>query len=419
MVATMIEDPTPAPPPAPANAGGERIPTAIWVLVGAALVIAVGYGLISPVLPNYAKSFDVGVTATSVIFSAFALCRLVFAPAGGKLVTRFGERPVYLSGLLIVAASTGATALAGNYWQLLVFRALGGIGSTMFTVSAIGLIVRLSPPAIRGRVSSAYASAWLIGGVLGPVAGGQLAGFGYRVPFAVYAIALLGAVAVVAVMLPGHIGRPPADGSQPPPMPLTEALRDSAYRAGLISGFANGWTNFGVRIALIPLLLSATLGASDADSGHALAIFALGNAVTLSFSGRLSDRIGRRPLLIGGLLVNGVLTGMLAGTGSLPLFLIVSAVSGMGVGLFNPAQQAVVADIVGPQRGAGAVLPPFQMAGDLGAIIGPIAAGALVDSVSYASAFAVSGAVVALAAVPWLFARETVPRVAVPAGAAR
>ena len=130
-----------------------RIPVEIRVLVASAFVIAVGFGLITPVLPQFARSFDVSVAAASVIVSAFAFFRLLFAPAGGSLVTRMGERPVYLVGLVIVALSTGASAFAQTYWQLLIFRALGGIGSTMFTVSAMALLVRLAPPVMRGRVS--------------------------------------------------------------------------------------------------------------------------------------------------------------------------------------------------------------------------------------------------------------------------
>src|SRR5262249_10201617 len=111
-----------------------RLPNEVWVLVGASFVIAVGFGILAPALPTFAPSFDVGITAASIVISAFAFMRLAFAPVSGRLVTAFGERPVYVLGLLVVAASTGACAFAANYWQLLVFRALGGIGSTMFTV---------------------------------------------------------------------------------------------------------------------------------------------------------------------------------------------------------------------------------------------------------------------------------------------
>src|SRR4029450_5131640 len=91
-----------------------------------------GYGVVAPALPTFARSFDVGVTAASAVISAFALFRLVFAPVSGRLVSRVGELRTYLLGLGIVAVSTGACAFAAEYWQLLVFRSLGGIGSTMF-----------------------------------------------------------------------------------------------------------------------------------------------------------------------------------------------------------------------------------------------------------------------------------------------
>ncbi|HQD69482.1 MAG TPA: MFS transporter, partial [Ornithinibacter sp.] len=60
-----------------------RIPREIWVLIASAFVIALGFGLILPVLPQFAQSFGVGATASSIVVSAFAFFRLVFAPAGG------------------------------------------------------------------------------------------------------------------------------------------------------------------------------------------------------------------------------------------------------------------------------------------------------------------------------------------------
>src|SRR5690606_41872284 len=79
------------------------LPREIWVLLAASFLIAIGYGIVAPALPNFATSFDVGVTAASVVVSAFAFVRLLFAPMIGRLVTRFGERPLYLWGWSIVA----------------------------------------------------------------------------------------------------------------------------------------------------------------------------------------------------------------------------------------------------------------------------------------------------------------------------
>lgn len=386
------------------------IPQEIKVLIAAAFVIALGYGLVSPVLPQFAQSFNVGVAAASVIVSAFAFTRLLFAPVGGQLIGKLGERPVYIMGLLIVAASTGACAFAQSYWQLLIFRGLGGIGSTMFTVSAMGLIIRLAPPSIRGRVSSAYASAFLLGSIGGPVIGGLLAGFGLRVPFVIYALALLVAAAVVFLRL-----KDVSLGSKDPKkkqtqMTFREALHDSAYRSALVSSFANGWSSIGVRVALIPLFASAALGAGPELAGIALAVFAAGNAATLMFSGRLADTVGRKPMILAGLTVNGLATGAIGFTGSVWLFLVVSIIAGMGSGMLNPAQQAVVADVVGNDRSGGKVLAAFQMVADTGAILGPILAGLLADNLSYSWAFGITGVIALVAAVVWLSGRETISR---------
>ncbi|WP_197510882.1 hypothetical protein [Tessaracoccus coleopterorum] len=57
-----------------------QIPGEIWVLVAAAFLIALGYGLVAPILPQFARSFDVGVVLASAIVTVFALVRLLFAP---------------------------------------------------------------------------------------------------------------------------------------------------------------------------------------------------------------------------------------------------------------------------------------------------------------------------------------------------
>lgn len=385
------------------------VPREIRVLIASAFVIALGYGLIAPVLPQYAQSFGVGVAAATVIVSVFAFARLVFAPGGGALIVKFGERPVYLAGLLVVALSTGASAFAQTYEQLLLFRGLGGIGSTMFTVSAMGLIVRLAPPSIRGRVSSYYGSAFLIGNIAGPLLGSLLAGWGYRAPFLIYAVALVVAATVVAVFLTGASLRPKPGQAPLPPMRLGQALRDSAYRSALVSGFANGWANFGTRIALLPLFAAATPSIGAGAAGAGLAVFALGNALALQAGGRLVDARGRKRVLILGLVISAASTVTFGYSADLPTFFALSVIAGIGAGLLNPAQQAAVADVVGSERSGGKVLAVFQMAQDVGAIGGPIAAGFIADRYGFGPAFAVTGGVLLLAAVAWLPARETIP----------
>ncbi len=494
------------------------IPADIWVLVGAAFIVAIGYGIVAPVLPQFAQSFGLGVTASSVVVSSFAFFRLVSAPAGGRFVNHFGERPVYVAGLLIVAASTFAVGLAQSYWQLLLFRGLGGLGSTMFTVSAMALIVRLAPPHARARATGLYATAFLLGNIAGPVLGGMMAGLGMRVPFVIYAIGLVIAAIVVRAKL-GSVGSsteaaspevvtepgtpdPQSPGSTAaesretadlrdsteiladaeevasdtaplpreddthastgasmsnsssasavdddesdegsdmatahdagpsgrrlgrgsrgrarrsqrrdtrPPMRFREAWHFSGYRAALLGGLANGWASMGIRVAIYPLFALHVLGVGVGEAGWALTVFAAGNALAVTTVGRYADAYGRKPFTVIGFLILGVSTIVLGYWESLPVFLALSAVAGIGAGLLNPAQQAAVADVIGSERAGGKVLSRFQMAMDTGAIFGPIIAGWLADAFGYSVAFAASGALALLAAAAWMAARETLP----------
>ncbi|WP_231559478.1 MFS transporter [Kocuria sp. ZOR0020] len=397
----------------------EPIPQEVKVLIAAAFAIAIGFGIVVPVLPQYASSFNVGVAAASAVISAFAFCRLIFAPAGGRILDKIGERRTYLTGLVIVALSSFATAFAANYWQLLLFRGLGGVGSTMFTVSAMGLIVRLSPVSERGRISGLYGSTFLIGGILGPVIGGLLAGIGLRAPFIIYGVAILIAAAVVFRRIaPEALGDRASRAAQPR-MEFREAWQFGPYRAALVSGFANGWTSYGIRVALVPLLVAAAFGAGPVLSGIALTIYAAGSAVALTFTGRLADQLGRKPLVITGLVVAGAMTIVVGVTENVYLFAVASFLAGVGSGTLNPGQQAAVADVVGPHRSGGQVLARFQMSMDAGQIVGPVAAGAIVDATGFGWAFGLSGLMLILAALAWIPVTDTTKRKdvdAVPTG---
>jgi MFS family permease len=379
------------------------------VLVAVIFVIAIGYGIVAPALPTFARSFDVSVTAASIVVSAFAFMRLAFAPVSGKLVSAFGERPVHVWGIILVGLSTGACAFAASYWQLLVLRALGGIGSTMFTVSAVALLIRLTPPALRGRSTSLWSSSFLLGGVTGPLVGGALIAISLRAPFVVYAVALFVAAAVAWLFLRRSSLADAVLAGNVPALTVREALGHPAYRAALVSNFANGWAVFGVRVSLVPLFAVEVLHRGASLAGLALSVFAAGNVAALMFSGKLADSVGRRLPMLVGLAVTGGATIWLGFTGGVPEFLAAALISGAGTGLITPAQGATVADVIGSQAKGGPVLAAFQMAADIGAILGPITAGLLADHLSYPAAFVLTGAISLLAAVAWLRSPETLP----------
>lgn len=383
-----------------------KLPSEVWVLITANAVVALGYGVVAPVLPQYARHFGVSISAATFVITAFSLMRLVSAPSSGLLVQRLGERRIYIGGLLIVALSTAACAFADTYWQLLLFRSLGGFGSAMFTVSSLGLMIRISPPDARGRVSGMFSSAFLIGSVGGPVLGSLTAGLGLSAPFLIYGVALLLAAAVAFVSLRhSSVAVPEAHTEQT--VSVRAVLRHRAYLAALFSNFATGWSAFGLRIALVPLFVVEVLGRGAGMAGLALATFAMGNVSAVIPSGYLSDRIGRRTLLIVGLTVSAVSTVLVGFTSSLPVFLAAAYVTGAATGMFIAPQQAAVADIIGNKARGGTAVATFQMMSDVGAILGSLAVGQIAQYLSFGAAFVVSGVILLVAAVGWVFAPET------------
>ncbi len=382
-----------------------RLPREVWSLITANAIIALGYGVVAPVLPQLARHFGVSISAATFVITAFAVMRLLAAPPTGLLVQRLGERKIYVGGVVVVAVSTAACAFAQTYWQLLAFRALGGIGSTMFFVSALGLMIRMSPPDARGRVAGMFSGAFLVGSVAGPVLGSLTAGLGLSAPFIIYGVLLLFAAAIVLVSLRHSPLAAPATGDEPV-VSLRDVLGNGAYRAALLSNFATGWSLFGLRFALVPLFVVEGLDRGPAVAGLALTAFAVGNVIAVMPSGRLSDRIGRRPLLITGLALTGIATATLGLAPSLPVFLAEAVVAGLASGVYNSPQQAAVADIIGQARG-GPAIATFQMMSDFGSIVGSLGVGLIAHQLSFAWAFGISGAILVLASIGWMFAPET------------
>src|SRR4051794_41939407 len=99
-------------------------------------MVALGFGLVAPALPLFAREFGVGKAAAGAVVSAFALMRLVMAPFVGRLVNAVGERVLLAAGIGVVAVSSALAGLAQSYWQLLVLRGAGGGGSGIFCVGA-------------------------------------------------------------------------------------------------------------------------------------------------------------------------------------------------------------------------------------------------------------------------------------------
>ena len=409
------------------------LPVEVAVLASIAFFVALGFGIVIPSIPIYAESFGVSAFAASAVISAFALMRFVSSPFAGAWTNRFGERNVLATGLAIVAISSFFAGLAQTYVHLLILRGIGGIGSAMFTVSAMALLLRVVEADQRGRASAAWQGGFLVGGIAGPAIGGILLAVSIRAPFFFYAGTLAVATVIALVFLsparlaareavveasdtspegvePAGVAAPRAGGWAE----LREALGNGAYRAALAVNLATGLTAFGLRSALIPLFVIEGLKQGPSLSGWAFLVAAGVQAVFLLPAGRLTDLRGRRPAMIIGTIAT--VLGMLMlviddlATGSLSVALVVffasMLVTSIGTAFLGSAPSAVVGDIMGGRQG-GSVVATFQMVSDFGAVVGPLLGGLLLDLSGFEWAFAVGAAVAAVALVFTLLMPET------------
>jgi MFS family permease len=379
------------------------LPREVAVLAAIAFCVALGFGIAAPAIPIYAVSFGVSALLAGAVVSVFALMRLVSSPGAGALVDRIGERRVLTTGLIIVALSSVLAGLARDYPQLLVLRGIGGIGSSMFTVSAMALTLKVVRPDQRGRAAGAFQGGFLLGGVAGPAVGGAVVAWSIRAPFFVYAATLAVAAWVSWRHLPaaaaaaaGSNGYPGSAAHAAAPPRLRAALHNRAYWAALAANLTNGLVTFGLRFSLVPLFVVEGLGSGPGLSGAAFLVAAATQALLLLPAGRLADMRGRRPAMVIGCSLTAAGMALLAVAGAPWPFLAAMATSGLAAAFMGSAPAATVGDVAG-HAGKGSVIALFQMTADFGAIVGPLAAGALADSLGYAPAFAI-GAAVALGA---------------------
>ncbi|HEY5180314.1 MAG TPA: MFS transporter [Dermatophilaceae bacterium] len=384
------------------------MPPEVAVLTAVAFSVALGFGIVAPAIPLFAKAFGVTNFAAGAVISVFALVRFASAPVAGRLVNRLGERVVLASGIGIVGVSSLLAGLSGSYVQLIVLRGIGGFGSALFTVSSFALLMRVAAPDQRGRSAGTYQTGFLLGAIAGPAIGGPLTAWSLRAPFFAYAATLLvaGAVAMVflarTALLEHEVAAGTADVA---PTPLGTALRSAAYRAAVANNFAVGWAIFGVRSSLIPLFVVEGLRLGPSWTGAGLVVSAVVQALVLIPTGRMVDSRGRRPFLQTGAAFSMAAGVVMALAGSAPLFMIGMALYGTGSAFLSVSSAAVVGDVIGG-RGSTPVAA-FQMASDAGAFLGPLVAGWLADAASFQVAFLATAAVSAVAFATTLVMPET------------
>jgi MFS family permease len=347
-----------------------------------------------PVLPRFIAEVvlnrppdSVGgqVGLASGLVALVAVCTRV--PAG-QLADRFGRRRFMFVGATFFVLAPLIHAASRGMALLFLGRAVHGLGLAMFTTSFQALIADLAPPERRGEALGLAGASSSISFICAPLAGDWLASsLGYT-PF----FALSAAAGLVCLTLVTRIAAPPArvveveselDGLAG----LRLALRKKEIHAGALTMAALG-VPFGVLVTFLALLADEK---GVAGVGAVYSIYAISVLLFQPLSGWLSDRVGRRGVMLPGLACVALATGVLYHASSLPMFILGGVVFGMGFGLTRGGVDALVQDSIPPTlRGTAAAVQYTSFDFWIGASSYP--AGLLADAAGYAATFVASGA---------------------------
>jgi MFS transporter, DHA1 family, multidrug resistance protein len=157
----------------------------IAVLFGVLLVVMVGFGIIIPVLPLYARNLGASSVTLGLLMATFSLFQFVFAPLWGSLSDRFGRKPVLLVGLVGYALSHVINGLAGSVAMLFVARILSGVLSSATLPTSLAMVSDVTSDKQRGSGMGVLGAAMGLGIIFGPALGGLVSHgpLGYRMPF--------------------------------------------------------------------------------------------------------------------------------------------------------------------------------------------------------------------------------------------
>ena len=381
-------------------------------------ITMLGQGVIAPVLPLYAKDFDVSTAMVGASISVFGLARILFNLPSGLLSDRFGRRVFLVGGPIITALGTFLSAIAGDIWQLLAYRFIAGVGSAMFMTAGLTVIADISTPENRGRNLSLHLGSLLVGVSIGPAVGGLTAElFNLRAPF--YLVGALSAISAVWAfrVIPETAGRAKiaASAKEHATHAASVALRPLLANKGLLLvslvTFSIFFTRTGARQTMLPLLGNDELGLTAGGLGGIFALMAFINLLTIVPAGAWADRFGRKRTIVPSAMLAAGALCLFAFTDSLSIFLIAAVLLALGTGISGPAPAAYAADVI-PDEARGLGMGLFRTYSDVGFVVGPLLLGWIADTTGsfrlpllFNAALMVAG-VMAFA----LFARETVSR---------
>ncbi len=358
----------------------------------------------TPVLPLFAA--EVGATPAEIgwIVIASTIPGILISFPAGAISDFLGKRRVIIASLVVFATAPFFYLLVSESWQLMAVRFYHGFATAIFGTVASAAIAEQFPER-RAAMLSTYSSITIVGRSLAPFLGGFLISVASF--HSVYvACAVSGVVAwLVGLMLPLEVQD---RTNKKPSFPqffaaLRVVLRNRAILLTSVVEAAQ-YLVFGAVEAFLALY-AASIGIPAWQIGIVLGVQLVSVVVIKPAMGNLSDRWGRRTIILPGLLLGTVSVGLLPFGQTFLLLCLFSLLFGIGFATVTSSTTALVADLTHNGQ-FGAPLGALQTLMDVGQSIGPVLAGFMVGARGYGAAFSTLASVLALSILIFVFAPQ-------------
>jgi len=358
--------------------GGNRV---VIALSAARLGDAIGNSILFIVLPIFVAKLPapaVNLPETvrvGVLIALYGLVNSILQPFAGAFIDRVGRRkPFILGGLVLMAVATLGFVSVGRYTNLLLMRSLQGVGVALTIPAALALLASSSQRATRGGSMGIYTTSRMIGLAAGPLVGGALYDrFGFNAAFFVGGGFIILAVLLVQLWVK-EAAPVPAKGNPGRFRIIDPALLSAGILGVAFATFvmASGFT----MMSALENQFNERLNINAFLFGIAFSALLFSRIFTQVPLGRLSDRIGRKPVIIAGLVLMAPATALLGYATSVTQLTILRLIQGVGSGAVAAPAFAVAADLA-QTGGEGRQMSIITMGFGLGIALGPLLAGVL------------------------------------------
>ncbi len=376
---------------------------------------SLGFGGMQMARPLFSASLGANMTMIAFVSTASAFALLIGSPVAGWLTDRWGRRPLVIVGLGVRVLTGFTSFFATSYEQFLMMEFIGSLGLAFWNTGVNVIVADVISPENRGRAIALRTASQRLGILCGPLIAGVLA-FNYGLPsiFLLNAgtklIALLIFAKYIAETRPvvDRSARPVATAAATAPRPpLALFLR----RPFLVLGFTNFviylMSQGGAFESLFPVHVTQAAGLSTVEIGYGLSLLNLVSFLISFPGGVLTDRNGRKAVLLPGMVLLGLGTLLLAGISDYWMVIMALFVIGMGDGLSSGAVLVLAMDLAPPQH-RGVFLGVWGFIERSGGVMAPIVMGAIAQGFGIPAAFTtVTACMLVAAAVMGLFGPET------------